>query len=229
MRISISFLIALAIASTISCYKSPTSNSAQSAPVSTPSSSTPSADTKSASSGSGYTTAIEAYNAKRFDDAVKGFQSVIASDAKNFDAHYYLGKSFEGLKKSDDAINAYKEAVRFKPDHADANFSAGSLYYSKGNYQAALPFLEQAAKTDFKSPKVLMALGENQRMLKMYDVAIVQFGKVIGFEPDNPNPYYALGLTYLGLNNKIGARQQLRKLETLNKDLAKKLSGQIGS
>jgi len=63
----------------------------------------------------------------------------------------------------------------------------------------------------------------------MFDRAIVQYGKVIGFEPNNAEAYYGLGLTYIGLNNKIAAGQQVRKLEPLNKELAKKLADQIGS
>ena len=72
-----------------------------------------------------------------------------------------------------------------------------------------------------------MALGENQRTLKQFDRAIVQYQKVIGFDPNNANAYYALGLNYIGLNNKIAARQQLQKLEPLNKSLADKLSKEI--
>ena len=72
-----------------------------------------------------------------------------------------------------------------------------------------------------------MALGENQRQLKQYDTAIVQFQKVIGFEPNNANAYYGLGLTYVGLKNSIAASQQVRKLEPLDKALAEKLSKEI--
>ena len=45
--------------------------------------------------------------------------------------------------------------------------------------------------------------------------------------PNNANAYYALGLTYVGLNNSIAASQQLKKLEPLNKSLADKLSKEI--
>jgi len=172
---------------------------------------------------------MEAFNSKRYEDAASGFEAVTRSDPKNFDAQLNLGKSYEALKKDDDAVKAYKAAIAIKPEHADANFGAGSIYYRKKSYDAALPYLDQAAKTDYKSPKTLMALADDQRMLKMFDRAIVQYGKVIGFEPNNAEAYYGLGLTYIGLNNKIAAGQQVRKLEPLNKELAKKLADQIGS
>jgi tetratricopeptide (TPR) repeat protein len=171
---------------------------------------------------------MEAFNAKRYEEAASGFEAVTRSDPKNFEAQFNLGKSYEALKKSDDAVRAYKAAIALKPEHGEANLNAGSIEHGRKNYQAAEPFLEQAAKTDYKSTRTLMALADNQRELKMYDRAIVQYGKVIGFEPNNAEAYYGLGLTYIGLKNKIGARQQLQKLEPLNKELAKKLSDAIG-
>ena len=172
--------------------------------------------------------AIEDFNSKRYDKAASGFEAIAKSDSKNIDARIYLGKTYRALKRDDDAINPLQEAIQLKADHPDANFQLGDLYYDRGDYQAALPFLEQAVKSKNNSAEYLMALGDDQRMLKQYDRAIVQYGRVVGFEPNNATVYYNLGLTYIGLNNKIGARQQVRKLEALDKVLAKKLSDAIG-
>ena len=68
-----------------------------------------------------------------------------------------------------------------------------------------------------------MALGDNYRVLKKPEYAIVQYQKITGFEPQNATAYYNLGLTYIDLNNKIGARQQHQKLAPLDSNLAKKL------
>jgi tetratricopeptide (TPR) repeat protein len=211
------------------CFKAPTSNSSQTSPVSlsSPSTTSNTASNSGSSTAGDYAKALDAYNAKKYDEAVNGFEVVAKNEPKNFDANFYLGKSYEGLKEDDDAIRAYKAAIAIKPEHGEANLNAGLIEHKRKNYPAAAPFLEQAVKSDFKSTKALMALGDNQRMMKMFDRAIVQYGKVIGFEPNNAEAYYGLGMTYIGLNNKIGARQQLQKLEPLNKDLAKKLSDQI--
>ncbi len=225
-------VIGLLFGSVTACYRAPSSNvpPTSGTPSSNSSSTASNSSTTSGSSSSGdQGKALEAYNAKRFEEAAKGFEEVVRNDPNNLEAQLYLGKSYEALKKDDEAIKAYKAAIAVKPGHGEANLNAGLIEHKRKNYQAASPFLEQAVKTDFKSTKALMALGDNQRMLKMFDRAIVQYGKVIGFEPNNAEAYYGLGLTYIGLNNKIGARQQLQKLEPLNKELAKKLSDQIGS
>jgi tetratricopeptide (TPR) repeat protein len=232
MNISKTIFFTLLLTAMSACFKAPTSNSSTTSPnvaSSSPSTSSNSASTPSTSPAIEYANALDAYNAKKYEEAAKGFEAAARNDPKNFDAHFYLAKSYEGLKKNDDALRAYKAAIAIKPAHGAANLGVGLIEHDRKNYQAAEPYLEQAAKTDYKSTKALMALGDNQLMLKMYDRAIVQYGKVVGFEPNNAEAYYGMGVTYIGLNNKIGARQQLQKLEPLNKELAKKLSDQINS
>ena len=172
--------------------------------------------------------AIEDFNSRKYEKSASSFDAIAKADPKNIDARIYLGKSYRALKKDDDAIAVFQEALELKADHAEANFYLGNIYYDRSDYQASLPFFEQAVKSKNNSSEYLMALGDNQRMLKQYDRAIVQYGRVIGFEPNNAKAYYNLGLTYIGLNNKIGATQQARKLESLDKELAKKLTDAIG-
>lgn len=185
----------------VSCYKAPTANTSRVSrtPEQT---ATPSPEKSAAVSPSAQ---ISPAKGGDFGKAVYDF------NAKNYDQ----------------AEAGFKEVLQTEPNNADALFYLGNIYYIRQNYEASLPYFEQAAKIDFKSVEKLMALGENQRTLKKFDTAIVQYQKVLGFAPDNANAYYALGLTYIGLNNKIAARQQLQKLEPLNKTLAAKLSKEI--
>lgn len=143
-------------------------------------------------------------------------------------ASYDQALSDYNAKNYEKAEAGFKEVLQTEPNNANAHYYLGSIYYlNRKDYEKSLSHFEQAAKIDYKSTDKLMALGENQRALKQFDRAIVQYGKVIGFEPNNADAYYGLGLTYIGLNNKIGARQQLQKLEPLNKSLAEKLSKEI--
>lgn len=130
-------------------------------------------------------------------------------------------------QRYDEAEAGFKEAIADAPKNADAHYYLGNIYYNRKEYEKSLPHFEEAAKIDFNRVEKLMALGENQRALKQYDRAIVQYQKVIGFAPDNANAFYALGLTYIGLNNSIAASQQLQKLKPLNPALADKLSKEI--
>jgi TolA-binding protein len=148
-----------------------------------------------------------------------------ASSAKS--GGYEQALSDYNSKDFEKAEAGFKQAIAADAKHADAHYYLGNIYYNRKEYEKSLPHFEEAAKIDFKSVDKLMAWGENQRALKQFDRAIVQYQKVIGFDPANANAYYALGLTYVGLNNSIAAGQQLKKLEPLNKSLAEKLSQEI--
>ena len=150
-----------------------------------------------------------------------------AQNSPNKSGNYEQALNDYNAKNYDKAETGFKEVIQSEPKNADAHYYLGNIYYNRKDYETSLPHFEQAAKIDFKSVDKLMAWGENQRALKQFDRAIVQYQKVIGFDPNNANAYYGLGLTYIGLNNKIAARQQLQKLEPLNKALADKLSKEI--
>ncbi len=138
--------------------------------------------------------ALAAYKSKDLDRAEAGFKEVAASEPKNADAHFYLGK------------------IR-----SDRNDAAGSIEHFR-----------EASRLDPKSVEKLMALGDAYFAVRQFDVAIVHYGKIPGFEPENADAYYKMGRTYIALGNKIAVRQQIRKLEQVNKSLADKLSKELG-
>ncbi len=126
-----------------------------------------------------------------------------------------------------DELSRAKKAVESKPDDAEANFKLAKIYSDRKDYQAALPYFEKASKIKFTSVEYLMALGDNYRQLKKCDYAVVPYGKVMGFDDKNTGAYYGMGLCYIELKNRIAAGQQVRNLEKLDKNLAKKLEDQI--
>lgn len=197
LSVSLSFI-------STACYNAPTTNTVRSSSSTTSSTPTTPVAEKSAS-------------------PVPTAQNSPAKSGANYEQALsdYNAKNFEKAEAG------FKEVVAADPKNANAHYYLGNIIYNRKDYENSLPHFDQAAKIDYKSVEKLMALGENQRALKQFDRAIVQYQKVIGFEPDNANAYYGMGLTYIGLNNKIGARQQLQKLEPLNKLLAGKLSKEI--
>jgi tetratricopeptide (TPR) repeat protein len=200
-KIKLFVLCVLLLFSVSACYKAPTANTSRSSTT---------------------TTTTAAPTAEKSASVTPPAQN---SPAKS--GNYEQALNDYNSKNFDKAEAGFKEVLSSEPKNSDAHYYLGNIYYNRKDYETSLPHLEQAAKIDFKSVEKLMAWGENQRALKQFDRAIVQFQKVIGFDPNNANAYYALGLTYIGLNNKIGARQQLQKLEPLNKPLAEKLSKEI--
>jgi len=178
-------------------------------------------------SGGDYSTALNYLKAKDYEKAASEFQSVVRKDSKNQLAYLNLARSYQGLKKSDQAVSAYKTAIELRADDAEANYELGKIYLDKKDYAASLPFIEKAAKIKYTSTDYLITLGDNYRELKKCDYAVVPYGKVMGFDDKNTAAYYGMGLCYITLKNRIAAGQQVRNLEKLDKNLAKKLEDQI--
>jgi tetratricopeptide (TPR) repeat protein len=132
-------------------------------------------------------------------------------------------------KNLDKAEAGFKEVVAAEPKNADAHFYLGKIRAERRDHEGSVRHLREAVKLDPDSVEKLMALGDAYFELKKFDTAIVEYGKVPGFEPNNAQAYYKLGRTYVALGNEIAARQQLRKLEPLDKALGAKLAQEIGN
>ncbi len=136
-------------------------------------------------------------------------------------------RDFES-KNFDKAESALKEIVGKEPKNAEAQFLLGKVYVAKKDNASAVAPLREAAKLDYKSVEKLTALGDVYFDLGRFDNAIVEYGKIPGYEPNNAEAYFNMGRTYVKLGNKIAARQQLKKLESLDKDYAEKLKSEMG-
>jgi tetratricopeptide (TPR) repeat protein len=60
------------------------------------------------------------------------------------DYHFFHGNILLRLNRLDDAALQYREALRIKPNHADASNNLASLYLSAGHAQVAKEILDQA-------------------------------------------------------------------------------------
>ncbi|HNQ14959.1 MAG TPA: tetratricopeptide repeat protein [Pyrinomonadaceae bacterium] len=166
-----------------------------------PTSASPSSTVSTVSSPSGQTVSTSTVEEARRD-----------FEAKNFD-------------KSESAL---KEIVSKEPKNAEAQYLLGKVYIAKKDKASAVAPLREAAKLDYKSVEKLKALGDVYFDLGRFDNAIVEYGKIPGYEPNNAEAYFNMGRTYVKLGNKIAARQQLKKLDSLNKDFADKLRSEMG-
>ena len=113
-------------------------------------------------------------------------------------AHYYLGISYFASGKKKEAVEAYKEAARLKPNDAESFYGLGLAYYGLNSYQEAAEAFEKAI--------------EHKSNLEPGNVA---------------DAYYRLGIFYLESGNKDKAIEKYRLLQSLNEKLAAALNDRI--
>ena len=81
--------------------------------------------------------AEKAIKAGNYNRAIELLQKVVADDSQNADAWNYLGFSQRKLKKFDQALGAYQEALAIGPEHLGANEYLGELYLQTDNLAKA--------------------------------------------------------------------------------------------
>ncbi|HEX8922964.1 MAG TPA: tetratricopeptide repeat protein, partial [Pyrinomonadaceae bacterium] len=82
------------------------------------------------------------------------------------------GDAFLSAGKYTEAINAYKQAVRLKPDLAEAHYSLGWIYNEQDNYAQALDSLKAALRYMADNAEAWKELGFAHRSLNQSNEAI---------------------------------------------------------
>ncbi len=123
--------------------------------------------------------------------------------------------------KYDQAVSAYLEALRLKPNYANASNNLGAAYYSLGQYQQAISSEQEAIRLEPDAPEPWNNLGVAYQSLGKYDQEVSAEQQAIRLKPDLADAWYNLGNAYARLgqyNQVIDAEQEAVRLKP---DLAK--------
>ena len=106
------------------------------------------------------------------------------------------GKHGEALKDSaDEVLNAYDNALRLRPDYADAYNDRGALKGKLGQYEDAIVDLDQAIHLDPSMPEAYVNRGKAKHGVARHDDAIADFDQAIRLRPDLTQAYSNRGAT----------------------------------
>lgn len=109
-----------------------------------------------------------------------------------------LGIQYEQIRKTDKAIEAFKNALNFAkhPDHKYPNYNLGRIYYNEGDFQQAINYFQQALAIDSMYSHAHNYLGLAFQNNDNLDQAIESYNKAIATDPTNKYPFYNLGKIY---------------------------------
>lgn len=117
------------------------------------------------------------------DVLLEKINTAIASTPDNELLYYTQGLIYKDKKQNDKAEIAYKKVLELKPDHSDANFELGVLYFNRGvewnNKASNLPLsdtkkvkeYDEKANSDFKNS---IPYFEKAHELNPNDISIIQ-------------------------------------------------------
>jgi len=140
------------------------------------------------------------FNQKHFDQAARAFTECLKLDPKNVKAADNLGLTYEALGKTEEAIAAYRAAIRFQtgaPTPAASPYlNLGSLLVENLRADEALQYLVPAAQMLPSDSRAHRELGKTYLLLNRFDEAQIELRKAEELSPENPLTHYLLAQVY---------------------------------
>ena len=109
---------------------------------------------------------------------------------------FYLGYYLTVVDAYKEAAEAFKEAIKIKPDYADAYYNLGSCYEKTGRIKEAVKSYKQAIKIKPDFVDAFFSAGVAYGKLGMYKNSAEFFEQALKLEPDSADAYYNLGIAY---------------------------------
>ncbi|MCZ6633611.1 MAG: tetratricopeptide repeat protein [bacterium] len=121
-------------------------------------------------------------------------------------AHFQLGRAFQKMNRSQEAIRTYRTGLRIFPENSKAYNNLGNIYSGQGDFDQAQTAYEQAVFWQSDYALAYNNLGDllayKKRDLKS---AAQQFGNALQYQPDFPAALFNLGNIRLAEKNEAQA------------------------
>ncbi|MCX5885459.1 MAG: tetratricopeptide repeat protein [Proteobacteria bacterium] len=127
---------------------------------------------------------------------------------------FYCGTA--GLHQ--EAIDAYTQALRIRPDLAEAFYYLGLSYSALQKYSEAVDAFKQAIRINPHYLEALYNLGVAREDVGLHQEAIETFSQVLKLKPDCAEAYYGLGGAYTNLSRYQDAVDAFRQAVKLKPD-----------
>lgn len=168
------------------------------------------------------------YYLKQYREAAENYRNSIRLDPYNAaDAHYALGLVYRDWGRTDEEIQAYKQAIKLKPDYVSAYERLGSRYLRSKKYPEAIETFKQITSLKPGDANAPNNMGEAYFEMGLTTDAVEAFKQAIRMKPDFGKAYYNLGRTYMAMKNRDAAVEQYNILQNLDQNWADRLNGVI--
>jgi tetratricopeptide (TPR) repeat protein len=159
-----------------------------------------------------YRRAAAALSASDYSKAASELRDCVRIDPKRAEFQYAFAVALSQTGDLVGARQAIEQCLRLQPAFRGAHLLAGQILAAINNPQAALPYFQEAQKTDPSNPEIMNSLGLALADLGKFKEAARQFSSLTQLKPDFPGGYYNLGLCFINLREFSLALTSFQKL-----------------
>ncbi|WP_005031515.1 tetratricopeptide repeat protein [Holophaga foetida] len=125
------------------------------------------------------------YRAKDYLAAVEAYRKVVAMDPAHQAAWRELGRCYQQLGRSEDALLVWDNLLRLEPRDSHTLNAAGETLLGLGRFDRAARLLERSLQVDGSQKAIRVRLGEAYEGLQAWEKAARQYEEVLRQEPGN--------------------------------------------
>jgi len=138
-------------------------------------------------------------------------------------AWWALAFAYGEMGRNREAIEAYREALRLKPDFTPAWYNLGVSYRELGRYQEAIAALREALRLKPDFAYAWHNLGASYGKLGRYQEAIDALREALRLKPDLAVAWYGLAAAYANSGNRSAALEAVKELRRYDPQKAEEL------
>jgi len=129
-----------------------------------------------------------------------------------------LGIAYIDQLQYADAMHAFEQVVKLRPDYADGYTNIGLTYIEWEKYSSARPSLEKALELSPNNARALYYLALVERREGHYDEEVADLQRVVEQYPQGRDARRELGIAYYQRHSYEEARQQFEALQAIDPD-----------
>ncbi|HSP62147.1 MAG TPA: tetratricopeptide repeat protein [Pyrinomonadaceae bacterium] len=164
---------------------------------------------------------------KKWPEAIDAYKLAIRLDPAYAPAYGGLGDAYFNGGNWEQALVAYKEQVRLAPNDAQAQYDLGYFYNAAGRHGEAFAPLVKATSIDPTFAEAFYGIGYAYLRGADFEKSLSFLKSAIRLKPDYAEAHYGLGQAYARMGKTDLANEQLKKLNTVDPKLARKLEKEL--
>lgn len=118
---------------------------------------------------------IAVFNLQKYDDAMNFLMLSLKKNPEDFDANYFLGKTFYIKEVYDKALYCLKKARMLRPDSMEVVELVGMSFFKMSKYRDSLPFLKKILDAQPDNKEILFDMAVAMSECDMQDKALKVF------------------------------------------------------